>query len=68
MNWTHLWTHLLKHFIYEHIYCSLFNIVLLSTGLWYEKYDTYGKVYNEMFLLNVRSMNILTRVVDAELK
>jgi len=42
------------------------KVNLLSTGLWYEKYDTYGKVCTEMFLVNVRSMHVLPRVVDAE--
>jgi hypothetical protein len=41
--------------------------IYLSTGLWYEKYDTYGKVCTEMFLVNVRSMHVLHGVVDAEL-
>ena len=49
------------------VYCSLLNINLLSTGLWYEKYDTYGKVCTELFLVNVRSMHVLPRVVDAEI-
>ena len=40
--------YLLKHFIYEQTYCSLLNINLLSTGLWYEKYDTYGKVCTDV--------------------
>jgi hypothetical protein len=52
----------------EHIYCSLLlNINLFRTGRWYEKYDTYGKVWTETFLVNVRSMHVLPRVVDAEL-
>jgi hypothetical protein len=34
---------------------------------WHEKYDTYGKVCTETFLVNVRSMHILPKVVDAQL-
>jgi hypothetical protein len=52
--------------IIKHIYCSLlFNINLFRTGWWYEKYDTYGKVCTETFLVNVRSMHVLHRVVAA---
>jgi len=57
----------LTHFIYEYIYCSLLNISLLSTGLRHEKYETYGKVCTEMFLVNVRSMHVSPRVVDAKI-
>jgi hypothetical protein len=32
----------------------------------YEKYNTYGKVCTEMFLVNIRSMHVLPRVVDME--
>jgi len=56
--------YLLTHFIYGHIYCSLINISLLITGLRHEKYDTYGKVCTEMFVVNVRSMHVLPRFVD----
>jgi hypothetical protein len=31
------------------------------------QYDTYGKICTEMFLVNVRSMYVLPRVVDAEI-
>ena len=31
-------------------------------------YNTYSKVCTEMFLVNIRSMHILPRVVDAEMK
>jgi hypothetical protein len=52
----------------EHIHCSLlFNINLFRTDRWYDKYDTYGKVCTETFLVNVRSMYVLPIVVDAEL-
>jgi hypothetical protein len=52
----------------EHIYCSLlFNIKLFRTGRRYEKYDTYGEVCTETFIVNVRSMHVLPRGVDAEL-
>jgi len=64
MNLTHLWTNLFINTIYEDIYTSLLNIILLSTGLWYEKYDTCGKVCTEIFLVNVRSMHVLPRLVD----
>jgi hypothetical protein len=65
----HIYEHiyLLTHFIYKHIYCLLLNVNLLSTGLWYEKYGAYGKVCTEMFLVNVRSVHVLPRVVDAKL-
>ena len=56
------WIEPIYEHIYEPIYCSLLNISLLSTGLWYDKYDTYGKECTEMFLVNVRSMHILPRV------
>jgi len=51
--------YLLTHFIYEYIYCSLLNISLLNTGLLYKKYDTYGKVSTEMFLVNVSIKKIM---------
>jgi hypothetical protein len=59
--------YLLTHFTCEHIYCSLLNIDLINTGLWYKKYEAYGKVCTEMLLVNVRSMHVLPRVVDMEL-
>jgi hypothetical protein len=42
------------------------TLILFRTGR-YEKYDTYGKVCTETFLVNVRSMHVLPSVVDAEL-
>jgi hypothetical protein len=51
----------------EHIYCSLLFNNLFRTGRWYDKYDTYGKICTETFLVNVRSLHVLPRVVNAEL-